>query len=186
MITSKRIADLESEDFRWVKYITALKRQEMMRLVEDVEHPIQLSLFDHQNLVEVVEANKRYILCHNPLRKAEDEAVRLRLLEKTEKKLQSIHNNVMDGRLKNKDKIARKLYRWINKWNMERFFSVQYGHGHFEFSRNEEEIERYAVLDGCYVIVTNVAADDLDTQAVRGLRSVRWQRSTCSKPSSEW
>ncbi len=122
MITSKRLEDLESEGYNWLKTITALKRSDMMRLIDDIEHPLQLSLFDEKNLAEVMEGGRRYVLCHNPLRKEEDVAVRMRLLEKTEKKLQSLAKNVGDGRLKKKDKIAKRLYRWINHWKMERFF----------------------------------------------------------------
>lgn len=166
MITSKRITEIESEDLNWVKYITALKRQDMMRMVEDNHHPIQLGLFDHQNLVELDHEGKRYILCHNPLRKDEDTATRLRLLDKTEEKLRSIANNVKNGRLKDKDRIARRLYRWINKWNMERFFNVEYKDGYFSFCRNQEEIERYAILDGCYVIISNVTVAELSTSSV--------------------
>jgi transposase len=166
MITSKRISELESGEFPGVKYITAIKRKEMMSLVADPAHPIQLGLFDHQNLVEVTDEGRRYILCHNPLRKDEDEQTRLKLLDKTQSKLSEIENSVKSGRLKKEDKIARRLYRWLNKWNMERFFSVEYGEGHFRFSRNEEEIERYSVLDGCYVIVSNLDANEMDTDSV--------------------
>ena len=166
MITSKRISELESGDYHWVKYITAIKRQEMMGLVEDPGHPVQLGLFDHQKLVEVTDGSRRYILCHNPLRKAEDEQTRQRLLDKTHSKLLEIENSVESGRLKRENKIARRLYRWINKWNMERFFSVEYREGYFKFSRKEDEIERYSVLDGCYVITSNLDCNEMDTESV--------------------
>ncbi len=138
----------------------------MMRLVNEAGHPVQLGLFDEKDLAEVVENDQRYILCHNPLRKYEDAATRLRLLEKTQAKLQSIADNVRDGRLKVKDKIARRLYRWLNHWNMERFFEVSYEEGKFEFSRKEDEIKRYEVLDGCYVIKTDVCRESMDKQEV--------------------
>jgi transposase len=166
MVTSKRIAELDSGDFNWVKYITALKRQEMMGLVHDAEHPIQLGLFDHHNLVEIGYEGKRYILCHNPLRKVEDEQIRLKLLDKTEQKLKAMEKSIQAGRLKKKDKIARRLYRWINRWNMERFFEVDYGEGFFRFSRKKQEIERYSALDGCYVIVSNVDEHQMTPQEV--------------------
>lgn len=166
MITSKRISELEGDEYNWVKYITALKRKEMMDFVADDQHPIQLSLFDHKNLVEVVDNEKRYVLCHNPLRTTEDRITRLRLLDKTEKKLQSIANNVADGRLKKRDKIAKRLYSWLNKWNMGRFFTIEYDEGIFHFSRNKKEIERYSVLDGCYVVTSNVPQEQLKHTAV--------------------
>ena len=49
---------------------------------------------------------------------------------------------------------------------MERFFLFDYGDGYFSFSRNEEEIERYSVLDGCYVIVSNLDSSQMDTQSI--------------------
>lgn len=167
MITHKRIKDLETGDYKWLDYITALKRSEMMACVEDEDHPIQLGLFDIQNLAEVVHNGKRYVLCHNPLRKKEDANIRHCLLDKTEAKLKTIVDSVRAGRLKDKDKIARRLYRWINKWDMERFFKVEYGEGYFKFSRNQEEIDRYECLDGCYVIVTSLSDDRMKAAEVQ-------------------
>ena len=61
MVTHARIEELEKEGW-WdsFRYITALTRQEMMALVEEETHPIQLELFDHQHLVEVEEEGTRY------------------------------------------------------------------------------------------------------------------------------
>jgi len=156
MVTHARIEELEKEGW-WesFSYITALTRQEMMSLVEDDDHPIQLELFDHMNLVEVEEGGTRYVLCHNPDRMERDRETRLRLLELTEEKLKIIRKNVEAGRWKKKDVIAKRLYRWINRWGVERFFSVHYDEGVFIYCRREDEIERYARLDGCYVIRSN-------------------------------
>ncbi len=40
--------------------------------------------------------------------------------------------------------------------------------GALEYSRKQEEIKRYAILDGCYVITTDVAAKSMDKEEVRG------------------
>jgi len=168
MVTHARIEELEQEGW-WesFSYITALTRHEMMALVEDEAHPVQLELFDHQNLVEVQSDGTRYVLCHNPQRRQRDCAMRHRLLAHTEAKLQSIQNNVEAGRLKNKDVIARRLYRWLDHWSMGRFFEVHYDEGSFSYARNEDEIERYARLDGCYVIRSNADTWQQTTQELR-------------------
>lgn len=160
MVTNARIEELEKEGW-WESftYITALTRQEMMGLVEEDTHPIQLELFDHQNLVEVEEGGTRYVLCHNPERKERDRDTRERLLRLTQEKLEMIKANVEAGRWKKPDVIAKRLYTWQNRWGMARFFEVQYGEGTFSYSRREEEIERYQRLDGCYVIRSNVGAE---------------------------
>lgn len=158
MVTHARIEELEKEGW-WEEfsYITALTRQEMMALVEDEEHPVQLELFDHENLAEVEHDGTRYVLCHNPRRREQDTQTRERLMTLTEKKLDTIQKNVAAGRLKDKDAIARRLYRWLNRWGMQRFFTVNYDTGTFRHTRNEKEVERYRRLDGCYVIRSNVA-----------------------------
>lgn len=168
MLTHARIEELEQEGW-WEQftYITALTRQEMMAFVEDDTHPIQLGLFDHQRLVEVEHEGVRYVLCHNPQRKGRDKETRLRLLDLTEKKLDGLRRSVAAGRVKKKDVIARRLYRWLNRWGMAKFFAVSYDDGVFVFSRCEKEIERYAGLDGCYVIRSNVAAEDQTTADLR-------------------
>ncbi len=166
MITSKRIEELCGEDYEWARYITAIKRSDMMEMVENDTHPIQIELFDERNLVEVCEGGKRHILCFNPLRRERDAAVRLRLLEKTEEKLASIEANVNAGRLKKKAKIEKRLWRWLNRWGMERFFTVEAGEGRFTWQRNEEQVERYSRLDGCYVITSNIEPDSMETAEV--------------------
>ena len=168
MVTHARIEELEKEGW-WEEfsYITALTRHEMMALVEDEHHPIQLELFDHQRLTEVEHEGTRYVLCHNPQREERDRETRLRLLALTEQKLESLRENVAAGRAKKKDVIARRLYRWLNRWGMERFFEVKCDEGRFAYARREEEIERYARLDGCYVIRSNVAAPRQTTEELR-------------------
>ena len=166
MITSKRIEDMRAEGYAWARYITAIKRSDMMEMVEDQGHPIQIELFDEHNLVEVREGNTRHILCYNPMRKERDAAVRVRLLEKTEEKLASIESNVREGRLKNKSKIEKRLWRWLNRWGMERFFTVEADEGRFAWKRNEEQLERYRKLDGCYVITSNMDPDSMETAEV--------------------
>lgn len=168
MVTHARIEELEKEGW-WEEfsYITALTRHEMMALVEDEHHPIQLELFDHQRLTEVEHEGTRYVLCHNPQREERDRETRLRLLALTEQKLESLRENVAAGRVKKKDVIARRLYRWVNRWGMERFFEVKCDESLFSYARREAEIERYARLDGCYVIRSNVAAPRQATEDLR-------------------
>lgn len=168
MVTHARIEELEAEGW-WdrFRYITALTRQEMMALVEEEEHPIQLELFSQDEVIEVDADGTRYALCHNPARMERDRETRQRLLQLTQTKLEMIQRNVAAGRWKKQDVIAKRLYTWLNRWGMERFFDVHYKDGSFSFSRCEEEIERHARLDGCYVIRSNVPQDELKAEDLR-------------------
>jgi len=163
MLTHSVIEDLESEFTQQkIDYITALKRQELLTLVEEPQHPLQLELFADRELCEVWEGDVRYVLCHNPQREAQDAATRERLMERTEEKLQALEKSVRTGRLKRRDLIMKRLFRWVNKWKMERFFTVEYEEGHFQYERNEEELQRYALLDGCYVVKSSLGADAME------------------------
>lgn len=168
MLTRARIEELEQKGWmEHFRYITAITRSEMMKLVEDQKHPVQLSLFDEYDLAEVEEKGVRYILCHNPLKKEEDRATRERLLEKTESKLIMIKRNVDSGNWKKKDVIAKKLYRWIDHWKMEKFFIIDYAEGKFSFTKDEGKVKQYSKLDGCYIIRSNVEKNKLDKKQVR-------------------
>ena len=138
-----------------IDYITALTRQEIMRLANDDDHPLQISLFD-QEMAEVEENGVRYVLCHNPLKSDDDKATRLRLLEKTEAKLESVRKNVDSGKYKKEKVIAKRLYRWLGKWGLEKCFRIDYGEGLFKYERDQQRIDELERLDGCYVITTTV------------------------------
>jgi transposase len=168
MVTNARIEELGKEGW-WesFSYITALTREEMMKAVETEDHPVQLDLFNHHQLVEVEKEGTRYVLCHNPERKERDRQTRERLVDLTQEKLECIQRNVASGRIKKKDVLAHRLYRWINRWGMERFFEVTCQEGSFSYKRKEEEITRYARLDGCYVIRSNTAQRRESTEELR-------------------
>jgi transposase len=167
MLTHAVIEDIEKEfDERKVDYITALKRQEMMELVDRQDHPIQPELFDEREICEVWDGLVRYVLCHNPDRRDRDAQVRERLLSKTEAKLQSIRDNVASGRIKRRDVIMKRLFRWLNQWKMGRFFQVDYDEARFTYQRDVDAIQRYSRLDGCYVVKSNVCVDTMDKDEV--------------------
>lgn len=167
MITAARREDLKADEYKAVKYISALTRREFFDFLEDQRHPLQLTLFDREKLVEVEHEGTRYVLSFNPEKELDDRQTRLRLIDKTREKLEIIRHNVESGRYKKEKVIARTLYRWLNKWNMERFFDVDYGEGKFTFSENEEEIRKYEAIDGFYVITSDVLEDTLDTAELR-------------------
>jgi len=167
MVTRARREDLQGKEYESVKYISALKRKEFFDFLEDSEHPLQPTLFDRENLVEVEHESIRYVLSFNPEKESEDRKTRARLIAKTNEKMEMIKRNVDNGRLKKEQAIGKKLYRWLNRWNMERFFLTNYGEGVFTFTKNEEKIKEYESIDGFYVITSDVIKDNLSTKELR-------------------
>jgi len=166
MLTGNIRAALDEDAKRRIDYITALPRAEIMSFIEADDHPFQPGLFDWRNLVEVVHEHKRYILYHNPEKRLEDERTRERLLNLTEEKLESVARNVRAGRYKREKVIAKRLYRWLDRWGMGKFFSVDYAEAHFEYARDEQKIQQYSNLDGCYVIVTTLTGGAMGNEEV--------------------
>lgn len=167
MVTSARRKDLKADEYHQVKYISALRRKEMFAFLNDQNHPLQLGLFDRKNLVEVEHEGTRYVLCHNPEKEREDRDTRLRLISRTEEKLEMIRRNVEAGNWKKQDVIACRVHRWLDHWHMRRFFTVDCGEGRFSYERDEEAIRAYEAVDGCYVIISDTAAEDIPTGEVR-------------------
>lgn len=100
----------------------------------------------------------------NKEKKQDDRQTRERLLERTEEKLKMTEWNVGTERWKTEKTIAKRLFTWINRWHVGRFFSYDYSEGRFVFSRNEEKIAKYEAIDGFYVITTDVAHETLNTE----------------------
>ena len=167
MITKARRNDLNTEEYNKVKYISALTRKEFQDFLDDQSHPIQLGIFDREKLVEVECDGVRYVLSFNPEKEEEDRQTRLRLIEKTRAKLEMIERNVKSGRWKHPKVIAKRLYTWVNKWGMERFFDVEYEQGKFSFGLNDTHLEAYEAIDGFYVITTDVLKSEMMTNEVR-------------------
>ena len=166
MITKTRIEDLRKlEGAGWV---TALKAPDIATLAAD-GGPLQLSLFDQQNLAEIEHLNypgERLVCCRNPALAESRQFKREALLAATEKNLEKIKASVAAGRLKDKDKIGVRVGKVIGKHKVGKHFIWEITDGGFTFRRDEEKIAAEAKLDGIYVIRTTMSADTADAPGV--------------------
>ncbi|GAA5225552.1 hypothetical protein GCM10025778_00820 [Paeniglutamicibacter antarcticus] len=173
MITNARVQDLKKDTtFSWV---TALRNTDIQKLAED-NGPLQMSLFDEQNLAEISHPKypgERLIACRNPALATKRAHKRTSLLEATEEKLETIKKAVQAGRLKGAGKIGVKTGKVVGTYNMEKHFTLVITDETFTYERNEGTIKREADLDGIYVIRTNVPAQTMDApEAVRTYKSL--------------
>jgi transposase len=138
-----------------VKIISALTHTTIQSLCE--KEIIQLSLFTEKNIIEVIDGNIRYCLCKNPDMAAKESATRQALLKKTTNELDKI---VMSTR-KTKYSKEMRAGKIINQYKMGKFI-LFHGEGErLTYELDEAQIEQESRLDGCYVIYTDVCADDL-------------------------
>jgi hypothetical protein len=165
MITGTRIDDLRK--LPGMDWVTALKAPAIAKLAAD-DGPLQMSLFDTQNLAEITHPDypgERLICCHNPALADDRARTREELLADTENDLATIKAPVEAGRLKDPDKIGIRVGKVINKRKVARHFTLDISPGRFTYQRDEERIAAEAALDGIYVIRTSVPATVLDAAA---------------------
>jgi hypothetical protein len=166
MITKTRIADLRKlEGAGWV---TALKAPDIAALAAG-GGPLQLSLFDEQNLAEITHPDypgERLVCCRNPALAESRRLKREALLAATEADLEKIKASVAAGRLKDKDKIGVRVGKVIGKQKVGKHFTWDITGDGFSYRRDEEKIAAEAGLDGIYVIRTTITADTADAPGV--------------------
>jgi len=167
MITTARIEALRELD-KGYGWITALRSPAIRQLMAD-DGPLQLSLFDEQDLAEITSPDfpgERLVCCRNPALAAERARKREDLLAATEKLLAPIAARVAAGRLSGADKIGTAAGKVIGKYKMARHFDLTITGTSLAAERRQAQIDEEALLDGIYVIRTPVPAETLDTPGV--------------------
>jgi transposase len=175
MLTAARLREdfQTSEGLGW---ISALRTTEIRKLFAPTG--FQFSLFDRRDLVELHSPDfpgERLIACYNPLLAAERSRKRESLLQATEKELDAIVEATRrpKQRLKGNVRIALRVGKVLNHYKVGKHFLLEITDPSFSYQRDQEHIAREAMLDGIYVIRTNVSADELSAEdAVRSYKSL--------------
>ena len=173
MITSARIRALnqrEDETQRPDAYgwITALRATAISKLMAD-DGPLQLSLFDQQDLAEITSRDfpgERLIACRNPILAADRARTRNELLAATEKLLAPVIARVRAGKLTGAAEIGIEVGKVISKYKTGKHFAIAITDTSLSVQRRQDQIDAEAALDGFYVLRTPVPAAELDAPAV--------------------
>src|SRR6266536_2781056 len=167
MITSARIEALKELDDTY-GWITALRAPAIKKLMAG-DGPLQLSLFDEQDLAEISSPDfpgERLVACRNPVLAEQRARMCEALLAATEKLLAPLIARVAAGRLRGKDEIGLALGKVIGKYKMAKHFEVTITDTSLTVTRRQDSIGTEALLDGIYVIRTPVPAAALDAPAM--------------------
>ena len=173
MITSARIGALNQrrteprspDTYGW---ITALRAPAIRKLMAD-DGPLQLSLFDQQDLAEITSEDfpgERLIACRNPVLAADRARTREDLLAATEKLLAPLLARVQAGRLHGAGQIGVEVGKVISTYKTGKHFAVTITDTTLAVTRKQDQIDAEAALDGFYVLRTPVPAAELDAAAV--------------------
>lgn len=170
MITTARIkalCELNNAGARF-EWITALRNPAIAALAAD-NGPLQMSLFDQQDLVEIVHPDypgERLVACRNPLLAVQRARKRQNLLAATDTLLSRIKTRVETGRLSGAADIGKEIGKAVGKYKVAKLFHTTISDEGFTYHRNQETIDAQAALDGIYVIRTSVEADALSPAEV--------------------
>jgi hypothetical protein len=173
MITSARIRALNQledgtarpDPYGW---ITALRAPAIKKLMAD-DGPLQLSLFDQQDLAEITSGDfpgERLIACRNPVLAADRARKREDLLAATEKLLAPLIARVQAGRLAGAAEIGIEVGKVITTYKTGKHFAVTITGTSLNVTRKQDQIDAEAALDGFYVLRTPIPAGELDAPAV--------------------
>ncbi len=173
MITSARIRALNQREDGTARpdaygWITALRAPALRKLMAD-DGPLQLSLFDEQDLAETTSPDfpgERLVACRNPVLAADRARTREDLLAATEKLLAPVIARAQAGRLAGAGPIGVEVGKAISRYKTGKHFAVTIIDDSLTVARRQDQIDAEAALDGFYVLRTPVPADELDAAAV--------------------
>ncbi len=151
MVKSKGKKVLTENDFR---YITALTNAQAKKLLK--KQVLQMSLFDEQ-ACEVSHGNLRLILRRNPVTARKEAHRRADKLAKLEH-LVSERNRFVAGSRRAKPEAGQgKFQRWARRKKISSFVEIVLKDRMLSLEIDEEAKAQASLLDGCYVLETNVA-----------------------------
>src|ERR1017187_1511987 len=135
-------------------WITALRAPAIKKLMAD-DAPLQLSLFDQQDLAEITSPDfpgERLVACRHPGLAADRVRPRQDLLAATEKLLAPITARMAAGRLQGAGEIGVEVGKVITRYKTGKHFTVTT----LAVTRRQDQIDAEAALDGFHVLRTPV------------------------------
>jgi len=167
LLTSARIEEtLRPAGLDW---ITALRAPAIKALAAE-GGPLQPSLFDTRDMAEIDSPDypgERLVVCKNPLLGQERARKRSELLAATERELIRIQARVQRASkpLHGAAAIGQAVGAVLGRRKMAKHFQLSISDDAFGFARNDAAIAAEAVLDGIYVVRTNLPAAQSDAAA---------------------
>jgi transposase len=162
MVTQANIQSLGKVE--GLHLISALTHKQIVNLLE--REVVQTELFDEHEVVEVIDPDnpkRRYELCRNPQSAQREGTTRQRLLDLTQEGL----NKIAESPRKNSDeKIGARVGRVLQQFKMAKFVVWEVQQGKLQWRWDQAKIDQEKLLDGCYIISSDVPAEKMDRRQV--------------------
>lgn len=162
MVTQANVKELEAVE--GLHLISALTHQQIVNLLE--RKVITAELFDEKKVVEVIDPEnpkRRYGLCRNPESAKREGTTRQRLLDLTKEGLRKIAES---PRKSSDEKVGARVGRVLQQYKMGKFVVWKVVAGKLEWSLDEAKIAQEKLFDGCYIISSDVPAEQMAQQKI--------------------
>ena len=162
MVTQANVKELQGVE--GLHLISALTHQQIVALLE--RKVITAELFDEKKVVEVIDPEnpkRRYGLCRNPESAKREGVTRQRLLDLTQEGLRKI---AQSRRKSTDEKIGARVGRVLQQYKMGKFVVWKVVAGKLEWSLDQARIDQEKIFDGCYIISSDVPAEQMAQQKV--------------------
>ena len=160
MIKSAQIDELIGEEYKW-DYLTSITKKQINSLLE--KNIIQLELFEDK-LMEIEQKGIRYILRRNPVRKQQIRKNRDEKINKIQKLIEQQNRYLSEHKRAKADVALRRVREKISSLKLSKIISCQLSERTLSYRIDYEALQETEKLDGCYVIKTNVAKEELDKE----------------------
>lgn len=147
-----------------IRYVTALTKAEVRTKLS--EGTLQLDLFREQ-VVEAVGADgMRYILYRNPSTQARQRHRRADQLSRVQAKVDKRNAYVSEHPKSSPHVSLKQALRWLEQYKLSSFVQARLESTQVLLEVNPEKKQEQELLDGCYVVVSDVPKEAADAQTL--------------------
>jgi transposase len=148
-------------------YVTRLSASSLQALLEELPKETQLELGDRQKVLELTYEGKRYVIAGGPWRQQRDLERRTARIGKGEAELKRLA--AVERKKVNVQKLSSQVGRALQRLKAHKYFTYQVEpDGKLKWARKAELISQEEKIDGWYLLHTNLAVDQCDTQQTLG------------------
>ena len=162
MVTKANIEKVK--DTKGLNTISALTHPQIKELLS--RKVVQMDLFDDKEIIEVVDpddSSRRYCLCKNPQSARRETQTRNALLEKAKEGLLKIAASKRKATI---EQISARVGKLLSKTKMNKYFSWEVKEEKLQWSLNEDLVDTEQLIDGCYIITSDVSAEKMKAQEI--------------------
>jgi hypothetical protein len=144
------------------RFVTALTDPQVRKLLS--QGTLQLDLFNEKVSEVVAPDGVRYVLRRNPATQQRHRSRRADQLQRVREKLKKRNAMLEASARANREASLRQVQRWLKTYKLTSFVTARLEGRSVVLEVDEERQREEELLDGCYVIISDVPSDKVTAQ----------------------